>query len=626
MSDYVQYSFSRNLNDISPSEPELPKGLGDADETFRCFLASWQQWRESDDVLAFDKRVSSWWFQQHRTPLLATRPVFDDMGFVRLGRLGNVCHFTSPVAMIVLIWQPYFALCGFALSQTEALKLQHSPSFELLRVICDRSVRVEANVDSAVRGSKFDSGVAYGARTARLHSALLAASQLHRTAQHECVRDERLDVNLLEGTIGDAAESARAIVRLIFVCHQWLAQRGLMMPEVPTSLTAFAEATGDSVPESFGGASHASFTSRAKQGGIVRVSSLAANWNLLDATMVQEAIDTHSPVGVTPVAIMFQLCGREHFFTVSRLRESNQFLVDNDETCHTVCLSSWLLPFAVPVLVGFPTMSTGVRQEALSVAISCGPENVIMGRGLSGVSHAVAPTAATHVTAGVVSSSDMQKSTVHPTSSVASDFVHVVNALASPLASSSATVSTTATGFSSVTPASEANSPSEAAPLAIAASAAECDTLSGNSAGRLGSDHRPVLHTDSLLWTDDDRVALRAVRNNGTDFGVGGRLRGNMCGWTSVIRQIPRALLERYGIRSTGDLQSCVWRAMSDASETALAVQQWFSDRQAEDSQTVPDFFGVSSVAAYLQYVSSHDAEMTELELHGVAAFSNCAC
>lgn len=624
--------------DVALPEEPLPIGELTLDQ-FQSLLHKRQQWRESSTLAAFDRRVTAWLSKLNASAIRVARPsLADGIGVVRVGRLAQVCHWTSSISTVVQVWHPFFVSLRTELAGSTRSDVTSSVSFAYLSALSKRGAVIADALATADSISSTASGKAYGQEAAGLHAVLLAAAREHADSlsQQHCDDDDRLERSLLEGTYAPGADTCRAVALLVVACHVTLERLGAHLVGLPSSLVAFSNARDEAVLADESRDTLKDILAGAMDGGIVRPSSITDHF--ASADFINRAVAEHSPSGLFPSVVMFYLIGRDHLFVLSRIGDSDLYLLENDLTFRTLKLSSLLLSFAIPVLLGFPVAaSTGRQSGELSEAAFSNRSSSCHPAAAAAISLAAPadPSAATveaasdsaggscPITAASVGATD---------AAVASDPVRSL-----PLSDELArAVMPTSVSCMSISGASVSNAHidsgengvgqledvrrallasemrrhigAEAAPRDAAQEADEgvvlVDALLGASEAVAASfevdaaatSHALVL--EELVWTDDDASAFVVVRNNGWSLGADGNIRGNMCGWTSVLRQIPQELCDLHGIRNTGNLQSVVWAAMRDIEGHApsrLAAITAFSVKQV-DNNPVPDFYSTRNI------------------------------
>ena len=343
-----------------------------SDIQWNKFLGDLATWRSSSELARSDYLCSRYWAQKSpaQTVLPTRPPLSDDVAPVRGGVLRNVCHFTVAVSIIVNTFLSFFLQTGESLSAWSAASPPSSTivaSFDLLRVLSERSAIVSAARCRANDGTAVIPGLAYSDSTAKLHDALLAARKVHPVDYGPyCEACDHLEYSLMQGSIADSVISTRAIAQLVRASFTTLltVAPDLRFPAFPGGLLSFAERVDD-IPEELAGPSSASADSDQQgapdESGIFRVNfggfasertaasvSLSMNAAICSALRVTSARKLSSWV--------FRMLDREHYIAVTHIRD-NLFLLDNDLELRVVESRSMNLLFAIPVLVGLTSVA-----------------------------------------------------------------------------------------------------------------------------------------------------------------------------------------------------------------------------------------------------------------------------
>jgi len=364
-----------------------------SDVEWKKFLGDLATWRASPDLERSDALCRRYWAKKSPAlPAIPTRPpLSEDVAPVRGGVLRNVCHYAVAMSIIINTHLSFFLQIGKALSAWSAASPPSSSvlaSFDLLRVLSDRSAIVFAARRNALDGTAVSPGLAYSDSTAKLHDALLAARRVHPLEYGPyCEDSDHLEHSLMHGNIADSIVSTRAIAQLVRASYTTLSTVARDLPAFPRGLLSFAE-RDDNIPEELdipvSAAANSDRPVTPDESGIFRVNwsgfvsertaasvSLATNAAMTSARRVTSAARLSSWV--------FRTVDREHYFAVTRICEG-LFLLDNDLELRVVKSKSMNLLFAIPVLVGLisaaeisaadPTYESVVVRQLVDSAVA----------------------------------------------------------------------------------------------------------------------------------------------------------------------------------------------------------------------------------------------------------------
>ena len=233
----------------------------------------------------------------------------------------------------------FFLDIGLACGQCS----ESSTSLELLRSLSERSAVVAAAVASARAGTAVAPGEAYGAKTAALFTAALAAAETHRARGiygPGCCPRDHWDACLRSGDTGCAVETARGLVLLIRWClddAKAMLQRHCsapsrpLLPPMPLGMQQFScgcyELDGPAIALPEDG------------------SSRVAQADLAERGPASETFDLTSQV------VLVSQPGRDHFSVVLGINETT-WLSLSDHHAEVVGTSPLLASVALPVLLG----------------------------------------------------------------------------------------------------------------------------------------------------------------------------------------------------------------------------------------------------------------------------------